>query len=245
MRILTTANQKGGVGKTVTALNLGQSLARKGIKTLLVDLDPQSTLTTIFIRETVEESLYDFLGGKGKAQDFIYSIDNNLFVFPANNRLSRVEREAEEDFTLLKKGISRIRGYDVMIIDSPPSLGVLTANALTAADFVLIPTKTDYLNLQTIISILGLAYSVQENHNQGLEILPPLPTQFDSRRVLDRQVLDLLKKRFNKVLKPIRQNVDIAVAPSWGQSIFQYSPKSKGSEDYRALVNYINKKIGS
>ena len=238
---IAIANQKGGVGKTITALNVSCGLAQKGHKVLVIDGDPQAILTSIFIKEAVRNSLYSVLKDEASIDDCVVEVKESLFLLPADPRLARIDLEIGG----LKDRLKHVKTYDYVIIDSLPSLGDLAREYLVFAHYVLIPIKTDYLTLRGTAKILDLVSIVQEEHNPRLKVLGYLPCQYDSRRVLDRDVLGVLQKRFSKdVFKPIRQNIALAVSPSWGQSIWEYQRSSNGAKDYDRLIREILKRTG-
>jgi len=242
---IAVVNQKGGVGKTLTVLNFAHGLALKGKRVLMIDLDSQAALTAIHIREPIRKSLFDLLQGKGRPADYIREIKANLFLLAADSRLARLESEQRKNKELLlKESLTGLKGYDFIILDCGPSLGILALAALTYSNYAIIPVKTDYLSLQGLIKINDLIEVVQEGPNPGLEVLGYLPTQFDKRRLLDREVISILKKKF-KTFNPIRQNISLGESVSWGKSIFEYRKRSTGAADYNRLIKTILKELGS
>ena len=244
MQRIAITNQKGGVGKTVTALNLAHGLARKGRKVLLVDFDSQASLTSILLKDEVEGTIYDLISAGGDPDEYIYDLSDKagLRFLPSDSRLARIESVNDKGReALLKHNLGTLRGFEYVIIDCAPSLGLLTVNALVAAEGVIIPVKTDYLSLQGIVKINSLVDIVQGEFNKGLRILGYLPCQYDRRRVLDNEVLSIMNKRFKNVFPPIRQNISIGESPSWGQSIFEYRADSTGAKDYERLVKAVMK----
>jgi len=241
---IAITNQKGGVGKTVTALNLAHGLARKKKRTLLIDFDSQASMTSILFRDPVERSVYDLLTAGGRPGDYVTELQqkDGLLFLPSDSRLARIEStQAKDKGKLLSRALADLRGFDYVIIDCPPSLGLLTVNALAFAAGVIIPVKTDYLSLQGIVKINDLVEIVRDGLNPGLKIRGYLPCQYDRRRVLDNEVLSIIWRRFERVYKPIRQNISVGESPSWGKSIFEYRPGSTGAKDYDGLVREILK----
>ena len=241
---IAIATQKGGVGRTTSALNISHKVASEGYKTLMIDLDSQASLSAIHIKETIERSLFDLLEGQGKPGDYITEIKDNLFLLPSDSRLARIEGKKE---SILRDTMAGARGFDFIVLDCPPSLGFMTTAALVYADYVIIPVKTDYLSLQGLVKINLLIDIVREdkNLNPGLKILGYLPCQYDQRRVLDRQVLEVLRTRFKTIFEPIRINVNLSESVSWGESIFEYRKHSRGAQDYRKLIKAILKGVSN
>ncbi len=242
MYICTVANQKGGVGKTTTAQNLGVALAAHK-KVLLVDLDAQGNLTDACGLSPQEESstIFQVMDGSLSPEQAIKPIGENLSIIPANIDLSVAEitfagRMGREN--LLKKALQQLKGFDVVLIDCPPSLGLLTVNALTAADGLLVPVQVEYHALAGLSLMQQTVAAVKENLNSRLEILGLVLTFFDNRKTLNRDVADaLLKEWGSKVFSArIRDNVSLAEAPSAGQDIYTYRKNSFGAEDYRQLA---------
>ena len=241
MKKIAVLNQKGGVGKTVTVLNLSHGLAMQGFTTLMIDGDPQSTLSGILLQEDTDETIYPVLKGDIPARECIQEVRENLFLLPSDPRLARFDGVTG----ILKDKLKDVKTFDYIILDGMPSLGYLTAEYLRYVDHALIPVKTDYLSLRGLLKVLDLIFIIQEERGVNLSILGYLPCQYDARRVLDRDVLEILKKRFKKdVFKPIRQNVSIAVSPSWGETIFEYQKNSYGAADYKRLVKEVIKRTG-
>lgn len=241
MYICAVANQKGGVGKTTTVHNLGMVLGQKK-KVLLIDLDAQGNLTDAcgFVQSDLHGSAYDVLGGSKNLGDAILSLDAGIDLLPATRDLAVAELAFASKLgreNLLKKILKDV-GYDFVIIDCPPSLGLLTVNALTAADGVLIPVQAEYYALAGLDLIQETMQGVVENLNPDLHTLGILLTFFDGRKSLNRDVANGLRERWgNLVFKTaVRDNVALAEAPSNGQSIFDYRSQSYGAKDYAALA---------
>lgn len=247
-KIIAVSNQKGGVGKTTTALNLAACLAYKGKKTLLVDCDPQGNATSGagIEKNSIKLSVYDCLADSKKtAEAVIKSKVGGLSLIPSLPELSAAEIElAEEDGReyFLKSALATVKdSYDFIIIDSPPALGMLTINIMTAADSVLIPIQCEYYSLEGLSQMITSIKSVRKSFNKNLEIEGILATMYDSRTNLSRQVLEEVKTHFeDKVFATaIPRNVRLSEAPSYGQPIIKYDITSKGAEAYFSLAREI------
>jgi len=247
-RVIAIASQKGGVGKTTTAINLGACLAQEGRRVLLLDIDPQGNATSGLgvngndRRTTVYESL---IGQDEIRQAVIPTVLANLDLAPAGQRLSGAEVElvglmARE--TRLRTCLAPIRQeYDFILIDGPPSLGLLTVNALTAADSVLIPLQCEYLALEGLTQLIAAIRLVQDHLNPALRIEGVLLTMFDARLNLSQQVAGEARKFFaERVYKTvIPRNVRLSEAPSFGKPIVLYDPHSSGADSYRELAREV------
>jgi chromosome partitioning protein len=247
-RVIAIANQKGGVGKTTTSINLSASLAKKKKKVLLIDLDPQGNATSGMgiDKKKIEKSIYDVIIGEEPIIDAIISTETQkLDICPSNIQLAGAEVELVSVMsreTRLKSHIEKIaENYDYVIIDCPPSLGFLTINSLTAADSVLIPIQCEYYALEGLSQLMNTIKLVQKHLNPELEVEGVLLTMYDSRLNLSIQVSDEVKKHFkSKVFKTlIPRNVRLSEAPSYGLPIISYDPKSKGSECYLGLAKEV------
>jgi chromosome partitioning protein len=247
-RVISIASQKGGVGKTTTAINLGACLAQEGRRTMIVDIDPQGNATSGLgingndQRSSIYEAL---LGQVDLTQSVMPTALANLDLVPAGQRLSGAEVElvglmARE--TRLRNCLAPLRdGYDFVLVDSPPSLGLLTVNSLTASDSVLIPLQCEYLALEGLTQLIGAIRLVQDHLNPGLRIEGVLLTMFDARLNLSQQVADEARKFFSeRVYKTvIPRNVRLSEAPSFGKPIVLYDPHSSGAESYRELAREV------
>ena len=254
-QIIAIANQKGGVGKTTTAVNLAASLAIAERRTLLLDADPQGNTTSGvgIAKETVELSLYESLVEGLPAQNSILPISALPFlsVLPATQdlvgaELQLVERERRE--AILRRMLEGLEeSYDYIIVDCPPSLGLLTLNVLAAANGVLIPIQCEYYGLEGISQLLNTVRLVQQNFNPGLAIYGVLLTMYDSRLNLCRQVAEDAKEYFGaKVFStPIPRNVRLAEAPSFGKPILLYDVQSVGAKSYLAVAQELLRRIES
>lgn len=250
-RIIAVLNQKGGVGKTTTAINLGAYLAKMGKSVLIVDFDPQGNATSGvgLDKQNVELTSFDVLFEDNVLQAAIMATSTqNLFILPANENLASAEVELvnrEEREKYLKQALSTI-AYDYVLIDCPPSLGLLTINALTAADWLLIPVQAEYYALEGLTQLLSVLQRVRQSLNPKLELLGVLVTMFDSRTSLSEQVYAELKKHFGgKVFKTVvPRNVKLAEAPSYGRPVSEHDKWSKGARAYKALAKEVNANVG-
>ncbi|EDO1183477.1 AAA family ATPase [Listeria innocua] len=247
-KVIALANQKGGVGKTTSSVNLSSSLAFLGKKVLLVDIDPQGNASSgVGVNKgEIEHCIYDVLVDDVAIQDVLQKTDlDNLNVIPATIQLAGAEVELVPAISReirLKKAIDSIRDdYDYVIIDCPPSLGLLTLNALTAADSVLIPVQCEYYALEGLSQLLNTIRIVQKHLNEDLQIEGVLLTMLDARTNLGIQVIKEVKKYFqNKVFNTIiPRNVRLSEAPSHGKPILLYDAKSKGAEVYLELAKEV------
>ncbi|MGM7723395.1 AAA family ATPase [uncultured Metabacillus sp.] len=247
-KIIAIANQKGGVGKTTTSVNLGACLAYIGKRVLLVDVDPQGNATSgIGIEKAdVEHCIYDILVDDVDVKDVIkQTAVENLDIIPATIQLAGAEIELVPTISRevrLKRAIESVKHhYDYMIIDCPPSLGLLTINALTASDAVLIPVQCEYYALEGLSQLLNTVRLVQKHLNTELMIEGVLLTMLDARTNLGIQVIEEVKKYFqDKVYKTIiPRNIRLSEAPSHGQPIIIYDPRSRGAEVYLDLAKEV------
>jgi chromosome partitioning protein len=247
-RIITVANQKGGVGKTTTSVNLGSCLAYIGKRVLLVDTDPQGNATSgVGIEKAdVDHCIYDVLVDDIEASQVIKATNvENLDVIPATIQLAGAEIELVSTISRevrLKRALEEVKDrYDYILIDCPPSLGLLTINALTASDAVLIPVQCEYYALEGLSQLLNTVRLVQKHLNHELAIEGVLLTMLDARTNLGIQVIEEVKKYFqDKVFKTIiPRNVRLSEAPSHGEPIIIYDPKSRGAEVYLELAKEV------
>jgi len=247
-QVIAVVNQKGGVGKTTTSVNLSVYLAALGKFVLLVDLDPQANATSGlgFNLNEVEKGIYDVLVGNTTFKEVIKdTMQEGLRIVPSTMSLAGASIELvgeEERESRLRHILSEVRGsYDYIIIDCPPSLGLLTINGLVAADKVLIPVQAEYYALEGLGQLVNTINLVKENIKEDLEILGAVLTMFDSRNKLSGEVMGELYKYFpDKIFKSvIPRSVRLAEAPSYGKSILHYDSESKGAKAYERLAKEL------
>jgi len=250
-KIIAIANQKGGVGKTTTSVNLAASLGVLEKKVLLIDADPQANASSglgVDV-ENVEGGTYQVLEHTLSAKDAIVKTSSpNVDIIPAHIDLVAIEIELvdkQDREYMLKKSLVEIKdGYDYILIDCAPSLGLITLNSLVAADAVIIPIQCEYFALEGLGKLLNTIKSVQKIHNSDLEIEGLLLTMFDSRLRLSNQVVDEVRKHFSSMVFDtiIRRNTRLGEAPSYGESIIAYDATSKGAVNYLNLAQELLKK---
>lgn len=248
-RIIATINQKGGSGKTTTTVNLGGYLASFNKKVLILDLDPQanSTIHLGLKPHEIEKNIYDVMTEGVGIDNVIRKTEiKNLQISPANINLSGVEIELAGIVgreMVLKDALDRIEEtYDYIIIDCPPSLSLLTINALTVAKEIIIPVQTEFFALEGMGKLINTVEIVKQRLNRELKITGILPTMFDTRTNLSKEVIEKIKEHFGeKVYKTkIRKNIKLAEASSHGKPILTYDPKSSGAEDYKSFSKEVD-----
>jgi chromosome partitioning protein len=248
-KIISVANQKGGVGKTTTTVNLSTILAKKGKKILLIDADPQGNATSgLGVVKDVELSTYDILVNDTEMKDAITQTSiKNLLICPSNISLAGAEVELVSMMSReqrLKEKLEEVKeDFDYIMIDCPPSLGLITLNAFTASDSILIPVQCEYFALEGLGQLLNTVNLVKKHLNKSLEIEGALLTMYDIRTNLSNQVVKEVKKYFgDKVYKTvIPRNVRLSEAPSYGMPITVYDPKSKGAKSYEKFAKEFAK----
>ncbi len=247
-KVIAIANQKGGVGKTTTAVNLSSCLAFKGKKVVIIDIDPQGNTTSGLgiDKKTIDKSIYDVIINDEKIENaLIKTMIDNLYICPSNIQLVGAEVELVSVIsreTRMKIAIEGIRDqYDFILIDCPPSLGLLTLNALTASDTILVPIQCEYYALEGLSQLMNTVKLVQRHLNPSLDVEGVVLTMFDARTNLSLQVVEDVKKHFrNKVYRTvIPRNVRLSEAPSFGLPIILYDSKSKGAECYLDLAQEV------
>ena len=250
-RIIAIANQKGGVGKTTTSINLSASLAAKGKKVLMIDTDPQGNATSGFgiDKNDLEDTIYELILGECSVQDcIIKDVIPGVSVLPSNVNLAAAEIEligVDKKEYILKKEIDWVKdSYDFIIIDCPPSLSMLMVNAMTTADSVLVPIQCEYYALEGLSQLIHTVNLVKERLNPELDMEGVVFTMFDSRTNLSNQVVENVKNNLQQnVYKTIiPRNIRLAEAPSYGMPIQMYEPKSAGAEAYMALADEVIKR---
>lgn len=245
-KVISISNHKGGVGKTTSTLNIGAGLNKLGKKVLLIDLDPQANLSQSLGITEPEINIYGAIRGEYKLQPL--EVVKGLDVIPSTLDLSGAEvelsGEAGREY-ILRELIEPLRSsYDYILIDSPPSLGLLTINGFTASDEVFIPLQAQYLALQGLSKLLEVIDKIKKRLNKELKVGGVFITQYDSRKVLNRDVVATIEAHFKDgVFKTrVRDNIALAEAPAQGLDVFRYQPKSYGAEDYLSLCNEILKR---
>ncbi len=244
-KIVSFSNQKGGVGKTTTCVNMAAYIAAEGKKVLLVDMDPQGNATTGlgFSKSSLEQSIYSVLIDDEKALENIMPTEvENLDLLPSNIDLAGAEVELvykKNRERVLKNALEEIRSrYDYILIDCPPSLGLLTINALACADSVIIPIQSEYYALEGLSQLMNSISLVKQHLNAGLEVDGVVLTMYDSRSLISKQIAEEIKKFFTKRLFEIvvPRNVRLVEASSYGKPILMHDPKCTGARAYKALT---------
>ena len=246
-RIIAIANQKGGVGKTTTSINLSSCIAAKGKKVLVVDIDPQGNTTSGYgiEKNDLDNTIYELMLGDCIEDCIIKDLIENISILQSNVNLAAAEIEligVDKKEYILKNEIDWVKDrYDYIIIDCPPSLSLLTVNAMTTADSVLVPIQCEYYALEGLSQLIHTVNLVKERLNPNLEMEGVVFTMYDSRTNLSAQVVENVKSHLNqKVYRTvIPRNIRLAEAPSYGQPINIYDPKSAGAESYLALAEEV------
>lgn len=242
MKKIAIINQKGGTGKTTTAVNLGGGLALQGYETVLIDMDPQGNLATWFDPE-YDNSLYDLLIEDSPPENCIVSVRENLDLIPSSKTAAKAEKiltgqTSREE--VLKRKLSGFDSYDVAILDCPPSLSLLNQNALIYAQTAYLPVSMDYLALVGVRNLLENIKQINEILDEQVNVSLVIPTFYDKRTNESKEIYETLKEHFDgKVTIPIRTNVRLSESSSYNQTIFEYAPKSHGAEDYSTLVERV------
>ena len=244
-RVISFANQKGGVAKTTTTLNLGVAFAEQGLNVLLVDLDPQSNLTMSqgLNPDSIERSMFDVLVHRLPLQEVIHHAEVDLAVSSidlAGAELALSSMIGRE--RALEKALAEVKGtYDYVLIDTPPSLGLLTINALVASNGVIVPVQCEYLSLRGLVQLENTLTMIRENLNPDVRIRGILPTMFDGRTLHSREAVEILQENFGDLVydTKIRKTVRYAEAPVKGTSVLKYEPSGSAAEAYRRLAKEV------
>ncbi len=251
-KIISFANQKGGVGKTTSAVNIAASLGVLGYKVLLIDLDPQGNATSGvgIVKKNLKTTVFDVLTSDTTAEEAIIKTRfDNLSVIPTNTTLARAEFEladVEEGEYIIKKKLENARKeYDYIIIDCPPSLGMLTVNAMTASDGVVIPMQCEFFALEGLSQLMFTISRIKTHYNKELNVTGILITMYNNRLILSMQVLNELRKHYADKLfeTTISRNVKLSEAPSFGSPVYYHDKRSKGANEYMNIAKELAERI--
>jgi len=238
MRIISFTNHKGGVSKTTSTLNIGAGLARMGKRVLLIDLDPQMNLSQGLGIQTSDRSVYEAMSGKCRLTPV--SITDNLSLIPSSHDLRRIESEFITRIggqVRLRKLLSEVEGFDVVLIDCPPSLGLLTTNALSASTDVVIPMNPEFYSVQGIVDLRQVIEEIRDNINGDLTLSGIIISQYNKQKIVHRDICQTIEGMFGDIVfrTRIRNSVSLEEAPYQGQDVFRYAPTSIGAKDYQSI----------
>lgn len=245
MRRIAVINQKGGVGKTTTTINLGYGLAEKGFNVLIMDLDGQGNISTA-LRLDADKDMYSLLVEKEEPEKCMIQVNENLRVIPSNDTLEKAEiilagQPSRE--TILKRALEDVRGFDYILLDCPPSLSILNQNAILFADEAFIPASTDFLGVDALRKMVQEIETMNDIFGHECEVKMIIPTMYDGRNKTCKDHLKIIKEDFNgtPIAEPIRINSKLKEMPKSGKPIFKYAGSSRGSQDYKKLVEKVAK----
>jgi len=242
MRTICIFNHKGGVAKTTTAINLAAGLSRLDKKILLVDLDPQGNID-VSLRVESENNLYDAMTGRVTIQQCIINLAQNLDIITSTESLAKAEyylATQEDSRMLLRELLSKVNGYDFIIVDCPPSLGLVNQNALAFCKEAFVPVSADFLGMNALKKMQAIVDKVNDTYEHDIKITKIIPTMFDKRNKICKETLQAIQNEHPKVTSyPIRMNSKVKEAPKYGKSIFGYAKSSIGAKDYGKLVEDV------
>ena len=246
MKTIGVVNQKGGVGKTTTAVNLGAYLAAGGRRVLVVDMDPQGNATSGLGQRGAEQGLYEALGEPARSADFtLGTTQKGLDVLPATPDLAGAGVELADDPDALARLLASVQGYDLVLVDAPPSLGPLTVNVLAAVDALLIPVQAEYYALEGLAGLMETVERVQGGLNPRLKVLGIALTMLDSRTNLAQEVETMVRQHFGELVfwSVVPRNVRLSEAPSFGKPINAFAPLSSGAAAYKRLAEEVLQRV--
>lgn len=240
MKTICILNNKGGVGKTTSVLNIGGGLARRGYKVLMVDLDPQMNLTQSTGAEDISRDIYKTLTGRSKLSPV--EVADNLYLVPSSRDLKYIESEFSSKIggqVRLRKVLSDVDDYDFCLIDCPPSLGLLSINAMTASQEMIVPLTPEYYSVQGVLSLTETIEEVKDSLNAELKLSGIIITLYNKQKIVHRDFAEAIQRNFGDIVfsTRVRSSVAIEESPTQGQDVFRYSPHSNGAKDYSAIVD--------